>query len=58
MSQPRQIQDGVDDRTVHVALEFSMTSWKLASDDWSARRRRSALSRVRWIALHAIYTPV
>ncbi len=36
----RSTQDSADDRTLHVALELSKTSWKLAFSDGSARRPR------------------
>ena len=37
---PQQTQERADDRTVHVALEVSKTSWTLAFSDGSARRPR------------------
>ena len=36
----RQIQDNADDRSLHVALELSKTSWKLAFSDGGVRRPR------------------
>ena len=54
----QQTQDSAEERTVHVALELSKTSWKLAFSDGGVRRPRVVAVAARWLEAHGITNDV